>query len=80
MNKRKTQPLPQKSQKNRHRIAEKSQKILWCAEKSQRFRVFKLGARLRGRKATQRSKKGSEKVMGRVLREGFSEGFLWVLQ
>ena len=44
-----------------------------------------LGARLRGRTATQRSKKGSEKVLGRVLGEGFSEGFregglLWVLQ
>ena len=38
-----------------------------------------LGARLRGRTATQRSKKGSEKVLGRVLEkgsgEGFSEGF-----
>ena len=30
-----------------------------------------LGARLRGRTATQRSKKGSEKVLGK----GFSEGF-----
>ena len=35
-----------------------------------------LGARLRGRTATQRSKKGSEKVLGRVLGKGFSEG-LW---
>ena len=34
-----------------------------------------LGARLRGRTATQRSKKGSEKVLGRVLGKGFSEGF-----
>ena len=34
-----------------------------------------LGARLRGRTATQRSKKGSEKVLGRVLEKGFSEGF-----
>ena len=33
-----------------------------------RFRGFGLGARLRGRTATQRSKKGSEKVLGRVLR------------
>ena len=46
----------------------------------------KLGARLRGRTATQRSKKGSEKVLERVLGKGFSEGFwegglfLWVLQ
>ena len=31
--------------------------------------------RLRGRTATQRSKKGSEKALGRVLRKGFSEGF-----
>ena len=29
-----------------------------------------LGARLRGRTATQRSKKGSEKVLGRVLGKG----------
>ena len=36
---------------------------------------FFLGARLRGRTATQRSKKGSEKVLGRVLGMGFSEGF-----
>ena len=35
----------------------------------------KLGARLRGRTATQRSKKGSEKVLRRVLGKGFSEGF-----
>ena len=34
-----------------------------------------LGARLRGRTATQRSKKGFEKVLGRVLGKGFSEGF-----
>ena len=34
-----------------------------------------LGARLRGRTATQRSKKGSEKAPGRVLGAGFSEGF-----
>ena len=46
-----------------------------------------LGARLRGRMATQRSKKGSEKVLGRVLgkgsckeaffyrKKGFREGF-----
>ena len=30
---------------------------------------------LRGRTATQRSKKGSEKVLGRGSGEGFSEGF-----
>ena len=34
-----------------------------------------LGARLRGRAATQRSKKGSENVLGRVLGKGFPEGF-----
>ena len=33
-------------------------------------------ARLRGHTATQRSKQGSEKVLGRVSGEGFSEGFL----
>ena len=33
-----------------------------------------LGARLRGRTATQRSKKGSEKVLGRVLGKGSKEG------
>ena len=36
---------------------------------------LKLGARLRGRTATQRSKKGSEMVLRRVLGKGFSEGF-----
>ena len=39
------------------------------------FPSLKLGARLRGRTATQRSKKGSEKVLGRVLGKGFSERF-----
>ena len=34
----------------------------------------KLGARLRGRTATQPSKKGSEKVLGRVLRKGSQKG------
>ena len=33
-----------------------------------------LGARLRGRTATQRSKKGSEKVLGRVLGKGSQKG------
>ena len=33
-----------------------------------------LGARLRGRTATQRSKKGSEKVLGRVLGKGSHKG------
>ena len=33
-----------------------------------------LGARLRGRMATQRSKKGSEKVLGRVLGKGSQKG------
>ena len=32
------------------------------------------GARLRGRTATQRSKKGSEKVLGRVLGKGSQKG------
>ena len=39
------------------------------------IRAPPLGARLRGRTATQRSEKGSEKVLGRVLGKGFSEGF-----
>ena len=34
----------------------------------------KLGARLRGRTATQRSKKGSEKVLGRLLEKGSQKG------
>ena len=33
-----------------------------------------LGARLRGRTATQRSKKGSEKILGRVLGKGSQKG------
>ena len=33
-----------------------------------------MGARLRGRTATQRSKKGSEKVLGRVLGKGLQKG------
>ena len=33
-----------------------------------------MGARLRGRTATQRSKKGSEKVLGRVLGKGSQKG------
>ena len=33
-----------------------------------------LGARLRGRTATQRSKKGSEKVLGKVLEKGSQKG------
>ena len=39
------------------------------------FSPGSLGACLRGRTATQSSKKGSEKVLGRVLGKGFSEGF-----
>ena len=35
----------------------------------------KLGPRLRGRMATQRSKKGSQKVLGRVLEKGSGKGF-----
>ena len=38
----------------------------WCLER----RSCALGARLRRRTATQRSKKGSEKVLGRVPGEG----------
>ena len=34
-----------------------------------------LGARLRGRTATQRSKEGSEKVLGRVLGKGSQKGY-----
>ena len=36
--------------------------------------VFNLGARQRGRTATQHSKKGSEKVLGRVLQKGSEKG------
>ena len=36
--------------------------------------ILQLGARLRGRMATQRSKKGSEKVLGRVLGKGSQKG------
>ena len=52
-------------------------KLLWCHMMEAFLRKrnltvkFPLGARLRGRTATQRSKKGSEKVLGRVLEEGF---------
>ena len=38
------------------------------------FGFFCLGARLRGRTTTQRSKKGSEKVLGRVLGKGSQKG------
>ena len=34
-----------------------------------------IGCTPKGRTATQRSEKGSEKVLGRVLGKGFSEGF-----
>ena len=45
------------------------------AAKSQERNSSKiLGARLRGRTATQHSKKGSEKVLGRVLRRGSEKG------
>ena len=36
--------------------------------------VLELGARLRGHTATQRSKKGSEKVLGRVLGKASQKG------
>ena len=39
------------------------------------FQRLQLGTRLRSRLATQRSKKGSEKVLGRVLRRGPAVGF-----
>ena len=39
-----------------------------------RIRTGELGARLRGRTATQRSKKGSEKVLERVLGKGSQKG------
>ena len=39
----------------------------WSAQRT-------LGARLRDRTATQRSKKGSEKVLGRVLGKGSQKG------
>ena len=42
---------------------------------SQCFLSPTLGARLRGRTATQRSKKGSEKVLKRVLEKGSQKGF-----
>ena len=49
-----------------------------------RGRILALGARLRGRTATQRSKKGSEKalerVLGKVLRRVLRRGLLWDLQ
>ena len=42
-------------------------------------RPLLLGARLRGRTAAQRSKKGFEKGSGEGFSEGFSEGgLLWV--
>ena len=36
--------------------------------------VLELGARLRGRRTTQSSKKGSEKVLGRALGKGSEKG------
>ena len=52
---------------------------LGYAGKNREKKGVLLGARLRGRTATQRSEKGSQKVLGRVLGkgsgEGFSEGF-----
>ena len=37
--------------------------------------ILQLGVRLRGRTATPRSKKGSEKVLERVLGKGSQKGF-----
>ena len=48
---------------------QQSEPCLWWSPSS-----FVMGARLRGRTATQRSKKGSEKVLGRVLGEGSQKG------
>ena len=46
------------------------------------FSGLQLGAYLKGRMATQRSKKGSEKVLGKVLgkcsQKGSEKGMLWV--
>ena len=51
---------------------------LWIAlriyRSSEKLMVYGLGARLRGRMATQRSKKGSEKVLGSVLGMGSEHG------
>ena len=46
-----------------------------CDKNPKRVKNNQLGARLRGRTATQRPEKGSEKVLGRVRGKGFSEGF-----
>ena len=52
-----------------------SSRRLGLSEKCHRIILVILGARRKGRTATQCSKKGSEKVLGRVLGKGFSEGF-----
>ena len=46
---------------------------LWSSRFENLTNLF-LGARLRGRTATQRSKKGSEKVLERVLGKGSQKG------
>ena len=65
--------LPFLSLNNKAKIREKRAR---CSERGI------LGARLRGRTATQSSKKGSEKVLGRVLGKGFQkrsekEAYYW---
>ena len=55
--------------------AQKGKELLADQKKSGPKKKHDLGARSRGRTATQRSKKGSEKVLERGLGKGFSEGF-----
>ena len=47
--------------------------LSWAAVDNSKRQLL-LGARLRGRTATQRSKKGSEKILGRVLGKGSQKG------
>ena len=44
-----------------------------------RWTIFNSGERLKGRTITHDSKKGSEKVLGRVLGKGSQTSVLWVL-
>ena len=63
-------PLPHKTHQGGFDPCPGKKCISQCGEFGREFRTT-LGALLRGRTATQRSKKGSEKGSG----EGFSEGF-----
>ena len=45
-----------------------------CLHSTTTLQLHPLGARLRGRAATQHSKKGSERVLGRVLGKGSQKG------